>query len=90
MLERALTNRLLPQRDLCSGPGQIMRVKLVRKFANVLNGIDLTKANVGDVLNLPPFHAAMLVAEGWAEVAPHKTDKSFELQNKESGTRARE
>jgi hypothetical protein len=37
---------------------------------SALNGIDLTKAKIGDVLNLAPFHAAMLVAEGWAEEAP--------------------
>jgi hypothetical protein len=85
MLERANTNRPLPQRDLCSGSGQTMRVKLVRKFANVLNGIDLTKANIGDVLNLPPFHAAMLVAEGWAEDASHSGVQTIELTTKDGG-----
>jgi hypothetical protein len=84
MLERAHTNRRLPQHDLCSGPGQTMRVKLVRKFANVLNGIDLTKANIGDVLNLPPFHAAMLVAEGWAEDVSQSRVQTTELTTEDS------
>ena len=43
-----------------------MRVRLVRKFANALNGIDLSKVSVGDVINLLPHQAALLVAEGWA------------------------
>ena len=47
-----------------------MRVRLVRKFANALNGIDLSKVTVGDVINLLPHQAAMLVAEGWAVDAP--------------------
>jgi hypothetical protein len=44
-----------------------MRVKLVRKFANALNGIDLTKVSVGDIVHVKPHEAAMLIAEGWAE-----------------------
>ena len=43
-----------------------MRVRLVRKFANALNGIDLSKVSVGDVIDLLPHQAAMLVAERWA------------------------
>jgi hypothetical protein len=90
MLEGAHTNRLLPQRDLCSGSDQTMRVKLVRKFANVLNGVDLTKANVGDVLNLPPFHAAMLIAEGWGEEASQIRDRAEDLTTEDSGAEKRE
>lgn len=44
-----------------------MRVKLVRKLADVLNGIDLTHVRIGDVVDLTPHHAALLVVEGWAE-----------------------
>jgi hypothetical protein len=49
-----------------------MRVKLVRKLANVLNGIDLTKVSVGDVINVAPHQAALLILEGWAVEAPHR------------------
>jgi hypothetical protein len=45
-----------------------MRVKLVRKFANRLNGIDLTGFNVGHVIDVKPHEAALLVAEGWAVI----------------------
>jgi hypothetical protein len=51
-----------------------MRVKLIRKFANAINGIDLTNVRVGDVVDMKPHHAALLVAEGWAEeLAPEQT-----------------
>lgn len=81
MLERAHTNRPLPKRDLCSDFNQPMRVKLVRKFANVLNGVDLSAINVGDVLDLMPYQAQMLILEGWAEEAPHRPGKVIELQS---------
>ena len=48
-----------------------MRVQLIRKFADVINGIDLTDARVGDIVNVKAHEAAILVMEGWArEVAP--------------------
>ena len=60
-----------------------MRVKLIRKFADVLNGIDLTEMRVGDVVDLKPHHAAILVVEGWAEpVAVVRTQESEERQNR--------
>lgn len=81
MLKRAHTNRLLPKRDLCSRSLQTMRAKLVRKFANILNGIDLTKISVGDVINVAPHQAAMLILEGWAEEAPHTPGRFIDLQS---------
>jgi len=81
MLERAHTNRLLPKRDLCSDPNHLMRVKLVRKFANVLNGVDLSTINVGDLMDLMPYQAQMLILEGWAEEAPRAPGKVIDLQS---------
>lgn len=46
-----------------------MLIKLVRKFANVINGIDLTNVGVGDVLDSKARDASMLITEGWAEPA---------------------
>ena len=43
-----------------------MRVKLTKKLAAVLDGIDLQRYVVGDVLNLSRHDARLLVAEGWA------------------------
>ena len=44
-----------------------MQVRLTHKLANTLDGIDVSRCRVGDVIDLPDAEAAMLVAEGWAE-----------------------
>jgi hypothetical protein len=46
-----------------------MRVRLTRKFADLINGIDLSKAHTGETLDLSTRDAEMLLAEGWAEYA---------------------
>ena len=42
-------------------------MRLTRKYANVIDGVDLSKAHVGDRLDLSPHDAEVLIAEGWAE-----------------------
>jgi hypothetical protein len=42
-------------------------VRLTRKYADMIDGIDLRRAQVGDRLELPPQDAAVLLSEGWAE-----------------------
>ena len=54
-------------------PGPLKNVRLTRKLATVLNGVDLSKFSVGDVLLLPESVAAMLIAEGWAESVAEKS-----------------
>ena len=49
-----------------------MKVRLVRKLADCLDGIDVTDYEVGDLLDLSPAEAILLVAEGWA--APEDSD----------------
>ena len=50
----------------------MIRVRLTRKFAATLNGVDLTRVNVGDITELPDAAAHMMIAERWAEqVAEH-------------------
>ena len=44
-----------------------MRIRLTRKFAPFLNGLDLSRINVGDIVFLPERDAVMLIREGWAE-----------------------
>jgi hypothetical protein len=44
-----------------------MHIRLTRKLAAYLNGLDLSKVEVGDVFFLPEPHAVMLILEGWAE-----------------------
>jgi hypothetical protein len=43
-----------------------VRVRLTRKLARRLDGIDLTSYEVGDIIDLPVGDARTLVAEGWA------------------------
>ena len=42
------------------------RVRLIRKYAQRINGIDLSSANPGDEIELSLRDAEMLIAEGWA------------------------
>ena len=43
-----------------------MRIRLTRKLADCLDGVDLSHYSVGDVLDLPRREAHLLIAEGWA------------------------
>lgn len=43
-----------------------MRVRLTRKFADLIDGIDLSRRQVGEVITLPAREARILMAEGWA------------------------
>jgi hypothetical protein len=52
-----------------------MRIRLTRKLANSINGIDLAHHRVGDVLDLPPAKAHLLVAEEWATAEERRTKK---------------
>ena len=44
-----------------------MRIRLLRKFANTINGIDLANVSVGDIVELKLPQAVLLIREGWAE-----------------------
>lgn len=46
----------------------LVRIRLIRKLAEALNGVDLSKVRVGDCFDLPATHASVLMAEGWAEL----------------------
>ena len=43
-----------------------MRVRLIKKFAEKIDGVDLSGRSVGDLLNLKPSDAKLLIAEQWA------------------------
>ncbi len=43
-----------------------MRVQLIRKLAESVDGIDLSHCRVGDVIDLTLHDARLLIAEGWA------------------------
>jgi hypothetical protein len=46
-----------------------MCVRLTRKLADRIDGIDLSNRSVGELIDLPPRYASLLIAEGWAEPA---------------------
>jgi hypothetical protein len=46
----------------------ILRVRVIRKLAERLNGVDLSKVRVGDSLDVSSRDGRMLIAEGWAEL----------------------
>ena len=48
---------------------EVASVRLIRKFADVLDGVNLQTAKVGDRLELSRRDANVLIAEGWAEHA---------------------
>ena len=48
----------------------MVQIRLTKKFANMLDGIDLTVMRVGEVVSVPVRVAQILVAEGWAVAHP--------------------
>ena len=53
-------------------PDQTESVRLIRKYAEMIDGVNLEAAEVGDQLDLPRQDAEILIAEGWAERARHE------------------
>ena len=52
-------------------PHHSVRIRLTKKLAGSLNGIDLRAVHVGDVFDLADGPGRLLVAERWAEeIAP--------------------
>ena len=45
----------------------MIRVRLTRKLASILDGVDVSMLDVGEILELPDSSAALLIAEKWAE-----------------------
>lgn len=45
-----------------------LKVRLTRKLADSLNGIDLAAVNEGDCVELLPSDARVLILEGWAQL----------------------
>jgi hypothetical protein len=48
------------------GQPPLTSVRLTRKYAQKIDGVDLSRNQVGDLLNLSAEDARMLIAEGWA------------------------
>jgi hypothetical protein len=44
-----------------------MRIRLTRKLALCLNGVDISDLRVGEEVDLPERSARILIADGWAD-----------------------
>jgi hypothetical protein len=75
-----------PDRRRRMAPRRIVPVRLTRKYAEVIDGIDLSGRVVGDRVPLPPREADLLLAEGWAEPVPLAERRANVVQ---SGNRPR-
>ena len=70
-----------------------MHVRLTRKLADALNGLDLRPFRIGDVIDLTDPLAQMLIAERWAVEAvavdcPATADDRTPRRKKASAARA--
>lgn len=46
----------------------VLRVRLIKKLAEVINDVDLSHRYVGEVFDCPLRDGRLLVLEGWAEI----------------------
>jgi sigma-54-interacting transcriptional regulator len=46
---------------------ETVQVRLIKKFSEMIDDVDLSRAHVGDILTLRRRDGEMLLAEGWAE-----------------------
>jgi hypothetical protein len=65
----------------------LIRVRLIRKLAYVVNGLDLSQVQVGESLDLPDETALQLMRGGWAEVLMKK-GRVISTSSKGSTTRS--
>jgi len=46
-----------------------LRIRLIKKLADSLDGVDVADVQVGECVELVPASARALILEGWAELA---------------------
>ena len=74
-----------PERRSQASSVEVAPVRLTHKYSEVIDGIDLSRREVGDRLPLPSRDARMLIAEGWAE--PVAAEEKRDLRNARGATR---
>jgi hypothetical protein len=65
-LLRCAADLYLGTMEYSEDPKPLTPVRLTRKYADAIDGVDLSHHKVGDYLNLSSRDARMLIAEGWA------------------------
>ena len=73
-----------------------MKIKLAKKLAPILDGVDVSHVREGESVDLPRRDADMLIAEGWALRADevrrrqtHPVGKASESDDRPKRTRRR-
>ena len=61
-----------------------LRVRLVKKHSQFLNGVDLKNLRVGECAIFPDAVALMLMAEGWAQLPETAANPRAEDRGEES------
>jgi hypothetical protein len=61
-----------------------MRVRLIRKFANAIDGVDLRGHNVDEVFEVTPKDARLLLAEHWAIAERRSADLPHRVERRSS------
>lgn len=64
-----------------------VKVRLTRKFAQMINGIDLSSARPGEELELSPHEADLLIAEGWAARVDSADDRPPRRKSRKKSNR---
>ncbi len=84
--QRAQVCNQVPEHLSCPSRSRkpvLVRVRLLRKLAENMNGVDVSKVQVGDQLDLSPSAARVLILEGWAElVEVVRPQESQDLKNR--------
>ena len=62
-------------------------VRLTRKYADMIDGVNLEHASVGDRLDLPRRDAEILIAEGWAERSEARSQARSDERSEERRVR---
>ena len=57
-----------------------MKVRLTRKLADCIDGVDVAAYSVGDLLDLPAGDARLLLAEEWAVPAHPSAERDRAAQ----------
>ncbi len=50
-----------------------VRIRLTKKIALCVNGVDLTHLHVGDIMELDYDDARMMIDSAWAQIVPFDT-----------------
>jgi hypothetical protein len=68
-----------PERRSQACTVEVAPVRLTHKYAEAIDGIDLSEREVGDRLPLGSRDARMLIAEGWAEPVASQEQRDRDL-----------